>query len=314
MLSMKLKNLFKTSLVVLSLGVIVSCTKDDETVPPENGKYRTEVAMTDAPIDDANVKAAFITVADVKVDGQSLQGFQKTTIEISSLTNGKTQTLGNIDLASGAKSNIVLVLATDTDASGNTPANYIVTAGNETKALVTAAGEIKINDSFNVEEANDNRMVLDFDLRKAIVADGSAGYKFVSNSELSNSVRVVNAINAGTISGTVTGDSSAKTVVYAYEKGTFTASESNSNGSGVQFANAVSSTVVSGSNFGLHFMEAGNYELHFASYSDSDNDGKLEFEGLLNATTVSELNVMNITVAANAEVNLNIVITGFLNI
>ncbi len=314
MLSMKLNNLFKTGLVVLSLGVIVSCTKDDETSPSESGKYNTEVAMTDAPIDDANVKAAFITVADVKVDGQSLEGFQKTTIEISSLTNGKTQSLGNIDLTSGAKSNIVLVLASDTDASGNAPANYIVTANNETKALVTAASEIKINDSFNVEEASDNRMVLDFDLRKAIVAEGSTGYKFVSNSELSNSVRVVNAINAGTISGTVTGDNSNKTVVYAYAKGAFSASESQANGSGVQFANAVSSTVVNGSDFGLHFMEAGDYELHFASYSDSDSDGKLEFNGLLDATTASELSLMNIAVGANAEVNLTIIIDGFLNI
>jgi len=311
---MKLRNLFKTGLVVLSLGAVVSCSKDDETSPSENGKYNTEVAMTDAPIDDANVKAAFITVADVKVDGQSLEGFQKTTIEISSLTNGETQTLGNIDLASGAKSDIVLVLASDTDASGNAPANYIVTANDETKALVAVANEISINDSFNVEEASDNRMVLDFDLRKAIVAEGSTGYKFVSNSELSNSVRVVNEINAGTISGTVTGDSSAKTVVYAYEKGAFNASESQSNESGVQFENAVSSTVVSGSDFGLYFMEAGDYELHFASYSDSDSDGKLEFNGLLNATTASDLNVLNIAVGANAEVNLNIIIAGFLNI
>jgi hypothetical protein len=311
---MKLKNLFKTGLVVLSLGVVVSCTEDEETSPSENGKYNTEVAITDAPIDDANVKAAFITVADVKVDGQSLEGFQKTTIEISSLTSGKTQTLGNIDLASGAKSDIVLVLASDTDASGNAPANYIVTANDETQALITASNEIEINDSFNVEEASDNRMVLDFDLRKAIVAEGSTGYKFVGNSELSNSVRVVNEINAGIISGTVTGDSSAKTIVYAYEKGAFSASESQSNGSGVQFANAVSSTVVSGNDFGLHFMEVGDYELHFASYSDSDSDGNLEFEGLLNVTTATDLNVLNLAVGANAEVNLNILISGLLDI
>lgn len=299
---------------MLSIGVLVSCTKDDESTPQENGKYTTEVAITDAPIDDANVKAAFITVADVKVDGQSLEGFQKTTIEISSLTNGKTQTLGNLNLTGGAKSDIVLILASDTDASGNAPANYIVTANNETKALATTANEIKINDSFNVEEANDNRVVLDFDLRKAIVAEGASGYKFVGTTELSNSVRAVNAINAGTISGTVTGDNSAKTVVYAYKKGAFSESETQSNASGVQFANAVSSSLVSGSNFGLHFMEAGDYELHFASYSDSDNDGKLEFEGLLNVTSESDLNLLNISVSANAEVNLNILVSGFLNI
>lgn len=311
---MKLNNFLKTGLVVLGLGVLVSCTKDEEGTPDESQKYNTEVTITDAPIDDANVKAAFITVADVKVDGQSLQGFQKTTIEISSLTNGNTQTLGDLDLSSGSKSNIVLVLANDTDASGNTPANYIVTADNETKALAMAAGEISINDSFDVEETMDNKLVLDFDLRKAIVADGDAGYKFVSNSELSNSVRAVNANNAGTISGSVSGDNSAKTVVYAYKKGSFNESDAQPNANGVQFANAVSSSLVSGNNFGLHFMESGDYELHFASYSDTDSDGKLEFNGLLSATSSTDLSLLDIQVGANADVELNIIISGLLNL
>ena len=311
---MNFKNFIRSSFLILASVLIVSCTIDEESSPSGTEKYNTEVAITDAPIDDANVKAVFITVADVKVDGVSLQGFQKTTVEISSLTNGKTQTLGNLDLASGAKSNIVLVLASDTDASGNAPANYIVTANNETKALVTSANEIKVNDSFNVEEANDNRMILDFDLRKAIVTDGSAGYKFVSNSELSNSIRAVNTINTGTISGSVTGDNSAKTIVYAYKKGTFTASESQANGSGVHFANAVSSSVVSGSNFGLHFMKTGDYELHFASYEDTNNDGSLEFKGLLKATTASELSLLNLSVTANSQVSLSVIITGFIGL
>lgn len=310
---MKLKNLFKTGLVVLSLGVIVSCTKDDETSPSENGKYNTEVAMTDAPIDDANVNAAFITIADVKVDGQSIEGFQKITVEISSLTNGQTQSLGDLDLSSGSKSDIVLVLANE-NAAGDGPGNYIVNAESEVKALTMASNEISLNDSFIVEETNDNKLVLDFDLRKAIVANGTSDFKFVSNSELSNSVRAVNTVNAGTISGTVTGDSSAKTVLYAYKKGTFSNSESQANGSGVQFANAVSSTVVNSDNFSLHFMEGGEYELHFASYEDTDSNGSLEFQGLLEASTSSELSLSNLSVTANTQVSIAVIITGFLGL
>ncbi len=310
---MKLKNLFKTGLVVLSLGVIVSCTKDDETSPSENGKYNTEVAMTDAPIDDANVNAAFITIADVKVDGQSIEGFQKITVEISSLTNGQTQSLGDLDLSSGSKSDIVLVLANE-NAAGDGPGNYIVNAESEVKALTMASNEISLNDSFIVEETNDNKLVLDFDLRKAIVANGTSDFKFVSNSELSNSVRAVNTVNAGTISGTVTGDSSAKTVLYAYKKGTFSNSESQANGSGVQFANAVSSTVVNSDSFSLHFMEGGEYELHFASYEDTDSNGSLEFQGLLEASTASELSLLNLSVTANTQVSIAVIITGFLGL
>lgn len=310
---MKLKNLFKTGLVVLSLGVIVSCTKDDETSPSENGKYNTDVVLTDAPIDDANVNAAFITIADVKVDGQSIEGFQKITVEISSLTNGKTQSLGNLDLSSGSKSDIVLVLANENTA-GNGPGNYIVTSNNEVKALTMASNEISVNDSFIVEEINDNKMVLDFDLRKAIVANGTSDYKFVSNSELSNSVRVVNTVNAGSISGTVTGDNSAKTVLYAYKKGTYSNSESQANESGVQFANAVSSTEVNSNNFSLHFMESGKYELHFASYEDTNDDGSLEFKGLLEASTASELSLLNLSVTSNTQVSVAVIITGFLGL
>lgn len=65
---------------------------------------------------------------------------------------------------------------------------------------------------------------------------------------------------------------------------------------------------------GHETSRSGDYELHFASYSDSDNDGKLEFEGLLNVTSKSDLNLLNISVSANAEVNLNILVSGFLNI
>jgi hypothetical protein len=230
---MNFRNLFKTGLIVLSVGVLVSCSKEDDGTTSENGKYNTDVVLTDAPIDDANVNAAFITIADLRVGGQSLEGFQKVTVEISSLTNGKTQSLGNLDLSSGSKSDIVLVLANE-NAAGNGPGNYIVTSNNEVKALTMASNEIRVNDSFFVEETNDNKLVLDFDLRKAIVASGTTDYKFVSNSELSNSIRAVNTVNAGTISGTVTGDTSAKTVLYAYKKGTFSNSESQANGSGVQ--------------------------------------------------------------------------------
>ena len=159
-----------------------------------------------------------------------------------------------------------------------------------------------------VQEPDSDFVIQHVDLNKVSTSD----YKFVSNSELSNSVRVVNTVNAGTISGTVTGDNSAKTVLYAYEKGTFSNSESQANGSGVQFANAVSSTEVNSNNFSLHFMEGGEYELHFASYEDTNDDGSLEFQGLLEASTASELSLLNLSVTSNTEVSVAVIITGFL--
>jgi hypothetical protein len=36
-----------------------------------------KIELTDAPIDDTRVEGVFVTIADVKVDGQSLEGIQQ---------------------------------------------------------------------------------------------------------------------------------------------------------------------------------------------------------------------------------------------
>jgi hypothetical protein len=61
-------------------------------------------------------------------------------------------------------------------------------------------------------------------------------------------------------------------------------------------------------------MEGGEYELHFASYEDTDNDGSLEFQGLLEASTASELSLLNLSVTANSQVSLTVIITGSLGL
>ncbi|TBW27361.1 DUF4382 domain-containing protein [Gramella sp. KN1008] len=314
---MLFKNLSRLGLL-LGLVLFVSCSEDDSVEGPGAGEEgnSTAVYITDSPVDEANVEAVFITVSEVKVNGKAVEGFNTTTIEISSLTKGKTELLGSLDLQAGTTSDISLTLA-DTDATGNGPGNYVLLSGGAKEEL-GGTMELNINDQAEIVENTENELVLDFDLRKSLKHEGD-DYSFVSESQLESNLRAVNTIKTGVVTGTVDNTSEADgdvVVAYAYKKGTFSEAESNANGEGVAFANAVSSSAVSQSNgeFEIHFLEEGDYELHFASYSDDDSDGKLEFSSMVEANTASSIDLSGFTVEANSEVNLNISFTGLLGL
>lgn len=317
---MNVKNLFKTGFLILSMGLAVSCSEDDmETGEPEGQTYNTEVYLTDAPIDNAEVQAAFITVTGVKVNGKSIEGFEKTTVNVSSLQNGDTFLLGDLDLESGATSQISLILDNDTDASGEAPGNYILTTSGEKKALVSSAGEIAINDDVEIKENDNNQIILDFDLRKIIGSSEAGEYHFVSNTQFSNSIRAVNSLEAGSITGTVSDFGSTQSesmLVFAYEKGTYSEAEAQANADGVLFANAVSSAKVQEANgdFELHFIEEGDYELHFISYADDNNNGQLELQGEIEATSATSLDLGDLSVEAGSNVELEIILIGLLGL
>lgn len=313
---MKYRNLLNLGLLIFSMLFIVSCSKDeDDNMEPTAETYNTSVEVTDAPIDNANVQGAFVTITNVKINGKALEGFQTTTVDLLTLQNGNTEALGNVALEAGATSQIVVELATDADAQGEAMANYILTTGGEKKELALASTEIVLNDAAEVVADADNKIVLDFDLRKMIVADGD-GYKFVSGSDLQNSIRAVNHLNAGTIEGKVddSNDNAETIVVYAYEKGTFEASQANENASGVQFSGAVTSSLVSEADgsYSLNFLEEGEYELHYAAYSEDTTTGEMTFEGMLavEAATGLNFNILGLNIAANSTTTANVVVTG----
>ncbi len=84
--------------------------------------------------------------------------------------------------------------------------------------------------------------------------------------------------------------------------------------SGIQFKNAVSSAAVSSNGtYQLHFLEAGNYEVHFASYKDTNADGQLELTGTLVVLTSGGLDLLNLNLGVNATVTVNATATGVLN-
>lgn len=315
-----MKNYLKaTAMLFASMFFVVSCSKDDNDNGGDQPKYSTTYKITDAPVDYAGVEAVFVTITDVRVDGQSLEGFQAMTVDLKALVDGKTETLGELDMKAGSYSNVELVLDYEQDVNGNAPGCYVEMANGTKDKLEASANSIKINDSYEVFAGAANEVVLDFDLRKTIKEESGTSetdFEFVSMAELKSGIRTVNTELTGSIEGTVNDsqNTSDKIVVYAYEKGKFNA-ETETQGSGdskVRFANAVTSDVVSGfgGSYSLNFLEEGEYELIFVSYEEKQDGSGLEFNALLNAESTTGINLGAISVSGALQVSANVTITG----
>ena len=303
----------------VTVFIALSCSDDDNVQSDMSAEtYNTTFKITDAPIDNADVEAVFVTIADVKVDGQSLEGFSKTTLELSALVNGQTETLGNLDLQAGTYSSLELILDYESDQTGSTPGCYVALADGTKDKIESSSSTITINDAFEVFASNTNEVIIDFDLRKTIREEESAlssNFDFVTISEISAGIRTVNEETTGKISGNVNDseNTSDRIVVYAYEKGTFNA-EAETTGQGesnIQFANAVTSSAVAGINnsYSLNFLKEGEYELIFVSYTQGEN-ANLEFNALLEAESSTGLNLGAISVTSAIQLDANVTIVG----
>lgn len=313
---MEIKNFIKVSLL-LSVFLVSSCSKDEDVENKSNGSGNaTAIYITDAPVDDARVQAVLLTVSQVKVNGKAVEGFNKTTLEISSLTEGKTELLGQLNLDAGMTNSISLVLS-DSDESGNAPGNFVLLEGGA-KEEIAGGMELNLQDNAEVVEDLENQLVLDFDLRKSLKG-GAEGYALVSEGNLESNIRAVNTLNAGTLKGQVENATAADgevVVAYAYKKGEFNNSEEETTSDGIRFSNAASSAVVAdgSGNFEMHFLEEGDYELHFASFSDDDADGELEFKGMVSAETTGAIDLNGFTITSASETSLMISFTGLLGL
>lgn len=320
---MKKKNVLLGAIILFSALFFVQCSKDDNDLD-NTEKGTLTVKLTDAPSDDLNIQGTFVTVSDIKVDGKSVEGFNKQTIEISAYQNGEAKLLVSKEVAAKTYNKITLVLDQETDASGKSPGCYVLTE-DEVKhdlfAETNTSGEITVSKAIEVLQDAKTSVVVDFDLRKAVVRnqEGSndSHYKFVTSAELNNAVRVVNENESGEVAGEIenTFGTDAQTYIFIYKKGEFNSSvESAGSGeSNVMFAKAVTSAKVkSNGSYKLSFLEEGDYEVHLASY-EKVGENKFSFKGILNAnSTISGLLLNNVSVSAHSTVELNIKILNLL--
>lgn len=314
-----LKGLF----LICILFSFAACNDDSEPA----GKGEAEFEITDAPIDDANIKGVFVTVADVKVNGNSLQGFTKQTIDLKAYFEGKTKILGSGQFDARTYENVVLVLDLENDASGNSPGCYVLDDNNAKHQLKTTASgttELVVNKSWSVAKDAKTNIVLDFNLRKAIrYADGGTSqYRFASDDNLKAAVNLVARAKSGTIRGSYEESNNTdadKIIVYAYKKGTFKAdTETTAQGEdNILFANSAASAevkgTITGNQFTLAFLEEGEYELYFVGYSRDAATGRYSFQSRLQSETNVNGSVGNlITVKSGITIDVAATITGVL--
>ncbi len=316
-------NNLKISLFILSILLmnLTSCEliNDEE----KDSKGEVSIEITDAPIDDAKISGAFVTITEIKADGKSIEGFNKTTLDLMAYQNGATKLLSNTNLDIGSYNNITLVLDEQTDANGNAPGCYVFDVTTNTKhQLTNVSNQIVLNHNYNIEKDNKTNLVIDFDLRKCIKraenSSNSNQYDFVSTTEMQNGIRVVNKNSVGIIKGNCNQmlNSSDKIVVYAYKKGTFNQNtETQGQGqSNIEFANAVSSATVDiNGNYELHFLEEGEYELHYCTYEEN-NSNQMELSGMLIVDVFGSLNLNSIRVNSSTTLEVNVIATGVINL
>ena len=323
---MNTKFFFQLTCALLIATFGVACSDDDNNTPAD-GDARVTFEITDAPVDDVNIQGVFITVAELKAGGNEVDLAGKQTFEISALTKGQTRSLGTADLEAGAYQSLELVLDAAQDAGGNSPGCYVLTTDG-IKHPLTIAGQTNglvrfttQTGGFTAEAGESVTAVIDLDLRKAIRYEAQPvttdKYNFNAAAELTQALRVVAKDKTGSIKGSVENaglEAGSKVVVYAYKKGAFTQAEVQPRGEGqVRFRNAVTSSLVGSDNkYTLAFLQEGDYEVVLASYKDEDNDGDLEYKGLVNASLLGSLNLnlTSINVSANASVDLGLRLIG----
>ena len=308
---------------LLFSSVFLSCTKNDSGYGGgvSSNYASTALKITDAAIDDAAVQGAFVTITDIQLDGQSVQGFNKTTVDLAAYQNGSTKTLGNFNLQGKTYTSITFVLDFATDASGNFPGCYVLNNSGVKSQLTSNSNIVTVTKGFSLVAGASNSIVADFDLRKLIIhqSGGSDHYNFVTSAEMQGAVRLVVENQTGTISGTLTDavSGSGKVIVYAYKKGAFVRSQEvqGQGSSNIEFKNAVSSAVVNGSGYyQLHFLESGEYELHFAKYTDANADGEFDLTGTLIIIGAGTIDPLNIVVSSGLTLSLNATATGVLSL
>lgn len=332
---MKTKRILIYALMAFGIATLQwSCSKDDENVTPEATeqdpnapKGQVRMGITDAPIDNAEINGAFVTVTEVRLDGKRYDAFQgPKTINIAELNNGNFFTLGDGQFQTGTYSKLTFIFDYEKDQFGNAPGCYLSKVdGTKSKLVIAgnARNSLDVNTKpFTIAQNATTDLMIDFDLRKAIKTyneNSKKNYSFVTYGELQSSFRVVNKTTTGTISGQMSGYNQAvmgNVVAYVYKKGEFNQStEAKGQGdSSVEFKNAVSSSKVDGNgNFKVSFLEEGDYEIHFASYKASgDANSSATLNAFLNLSSTLDLN--KISVKSNTDIRLTLAVTGIIGI
>ncbi len=249
------------------------------------GTGTVTIGMTDAPIDTANVKEVDVVVVDIQYNlstgsqdnWRSFEDFNgPKTIDLLSKTDGAAEVLGTLSLPAGQYNQIRFILeAPEEGAAGEAAGSRIVFQDDSAYPLFVPSADktgFKAVNAFQVPVNGDVKIMADFDLRRAVrTTTRYGGTTYI----LRPALRLVVEDEAGSICGKVTAMPALKVAVFAYENGTYAASEAaipaEDSTDTTQFAGAVTSAVVKQNPttgdwcYVLPFLTAGTYDLVVAS-------------------------------------------------
>lgn len=265
------------------LVVLFGCTMGDTGT--------IQLSITDAPIvDDDSVTGVYVTFEGVEYnrngEWEQMNGFDgPRTIDLLSLTRGNSELLGLLTLPAGTYEQIRFIVSAVDEGTG-TPSNAETWISRDDNAtyddgvddpLFVPSGaqtgyKAQAEEPFDVAANATVEITADFDLRRAVVELGSTGTYI-----LKPVLRLVVENQAGSISGDVTNNTGNDLVVFAYEDGTFTASEADdpSTDDGSRYPNAVVSALIDATedpDYVLAFLSAGTYDLVIAQYDPTTGE------------------------------------------
>ena len=250
------------------------------------------VSITDAAVDDETITGIWLTVEDIQFnrgtsevsDWMEVEGFEGPVLfNLLDYVNGKSEELADIELPSGQYNQIRFMVSAPekNEAPPQNPTCYVSFSDRDNEPLFIPSGSssgFKAVGAFQVPINGTVNIIADFDVRKGLIY---AGNRYI----LKPTIRLEVMDEAGKITGSIFGTGPYETVtVYAYEHGTYDASEADLPAPGsedVQFPNAVTSAKIDNQEFVLPFLSPKvTYDLVFAH---SLADGT--FQGVIDSTT-----------------------------
>lgn len=271
-------------LAVLGLASLTftACSETDSS-----GSGKANIYLTDAPTDQDDISGVFISITKVELNGPegwiTVREFaEPKTINLLSYQEGDTYFLGDKEIAAGSYTEARLFLKIDDEASAGGPANpgcYLEFENGSIQPLFVPSGAesgYKAKGDFEISSNASLDVIMDFDVRKAVVKAGNSG-KYL----LKPTIRLVSNNKIGNIHGSLASSPTVgtKVVVFAYADGEFDESELSGSENSNPFDHATSSTQLNADgSFKLAFLNQGTYDLYFVSYDEDGNVQKIEGE------------------------------------
>ena len=312
---MKTISVYILSTFIIYAIAFTACN-DDSELNPKAGTLSLKI--TDAASDDDDIKGIYFTITDLKVDGKPVRGFQPQTIEISSLKNGHTFLLIQKELPAKEYKHLSMILKGSAIPGGSGPGCYVLTKDNTKHNLLedgAADKEITVTGNFELEAGKETKIIVDFDLRKAIVRNesGKSNYRFVTNNELRSAIRLFKEEKTGKIFGNVNSRILYDHEIYVliYKAGEFKAVDEGvgTGASKILFSNAVTSAKADpDGEYILPFLEEGKYDIRLAGFKRNTNN-EYTFIGFLPTTsrrTGMLLNNIEVLSGSVNEVNIEV--------